>query len=367
MSEPEKKRKKRTRANGTGTAIKRGHTWTAVVVKGWKWSADNTHRIPDYATKGGFKKKNDALNYCAVLLKDKAKKNAHLYTLDDVYKEWEVKYSPRIVASTMVCYQSAYKHFHDLHSTFIDLITAKDLQDCMDKCPAGKRTHQNMKVTAGLIWAYALDAEIVDRDITDNLYIGKHETVQREPLTEQEVQTIRGAIGKERYAEYIYALCYLGFRPGEFLSLRKEHYKVIDGVEVLINGSKTDAGRDRIVVIPPQILDIVRARLYVPGTDLIFPQYRFSRGKKQAFLGFKQMDDSYFRVEVFKPIMARLNIAEGKVPYSARHTYSDKLKRAEGDDKTKAGLMGHTDYAFTQSHYQSTDLDDLITVAVSME
>ena len=40
---------------------------------------------------------------------------------------------------------------------------------------------------------------------------------------------------------------------------------------------------------------------------------------------------------------------------------------AKVDPKTKAGLMGHTDYAFTQSHYQSTDLDDLITVAVSME
>ena len=33
------------------------------------------------------------------------------------------------------------------------------------------------------------------------------------------------------------------------------------------------------------------------------------------------------------PLMARLGIAEGKVPYSARHTYSDKFKRAHGDDK----------------------------------
>ena len=79
------------------------------------------------------------------------------------------------------------------------------------------------------------------------------------------------------------------------------------------------------------------------------------------------MDDSYFRESAFKPLMASQGIADGKVPYSARHTYSDKLKKAEGSDKAKAGLMGHTDYAFTQSHYQTTDLDDLLEVAISIE
>ena len=54
-------------------------------------------------------------------------------------------------------------------------------------------------------------------------------------------------------------------------------------------------------------------------------------------------------------------------PTSARHTYSDKLKGATGSDKAKAGLMGHTDYAFTQSKYQSTSIDDLLEVVTSIE
>jgi integrase len=224
-----------------------------------------------------------------------------------------------------------------------------------------------MKVTAGLLWGYAKDSGFVSQDITENLYTGKGHSIQREPLTEKEIETIRNAIGSYRYADYIYCLCYLGFRPGEFLSLRKDHYRIIDGVEVLINGSKTEAGRNRVVVIPPQILDLVRARMYVPGTDLIFPQYCFSRKPDHLFLPFKQMTDAYFREDVFKQIMKSLGIAEGKVPYSARHSYSDKLKRAEGDEKAKAELMGHTDYAFTQSHYQSTDMNDLLEIAVSIE
>ena len=367
MSMSEKKRR-RTRANGTGTAVQRGKSWEARVIVGWKPSKDGTHKIPEWRTKGGFPTKKEAINYCPALLKSglRPKQRPARCTLQDVYQEWEPFYAPRVGQSTMVCYQSAYKHFEKLHTRFMDLITASDLQACMDACPAGKRTHQNMKVVAGLLWGYAVDANIIEKDVTENLYIGKHETVQREPITEKELEVIRQAIGRERYAEYVYCLCYLGFRPGEFLSLRKDHYRVMDGIEVLVNGSKTEAGRDRVVVIPPVILDIVRSRLFVPGTDLIFPQYGFAR-VKGTFLGFKQMSDEYFNKHVFKPLCASLGIAEGKVPYCARHTYSDKLKRADGTDKAKAGLMGHTDYAFTKSHYQSTDLDDLIEVAVTME
>ena len=364
MSE-QKKRRGRSRANGTGTAKKRGRTWTAIVVDGWKFSPDGSHKIPNYKTKGGFKTKADALNYCPVLRTQK--KLSERPKLQEVYAAWEAFYTPRIVRSTMVCYKSAYLHFKPLYDRIMDEITAQDLQDCMDACPAGKRTHQNMKCVAGLLWAYALDSDVVQKDVTENLYIGKGETVQREPLTESEVEIIRQSIGKHRYAEYIYCLCYLGFRPGEFLSLKKEHYRIIDGIEVLVNGSKTEAGRDRIVVIPPQILDIVRARLYVPGTDLIFPRYQFTRKKPVTFVGFLPFSHEYFNKHVFKPMMKELNIAEGKVPYCARHTYSDKLKRADGDAKTKAGLMGHTDYAFTQQHYQSTDMDDLLNVATSIE
>lgn len=79
------------------------------------------------------------------------------------------------------------------------------------------------------------------------------------------------------------------------------------------------------------------------------------------------MSDAYFRENVFKPLLNRLGIAEGKVPYGARHTYSDKLKKARGDDKAKAALMGHTDYDFTRKKYQSTDIKDLEKVVKSLK
>ena len=356
--------KPKSRGNGQGTAYKRGRTWEAQVIVGWKKSNDPAKpSIPIKRRKGGFPTKAAAIAACASLVPASAPKTR--LTLQDVFDAWQPFYAPRVGDSTMICYQSAYKHFAPLHSVFMDLITARDLQECMDACQSGKRTHQNMKCVAGLLWAYAMDAEIVSKDVTGNLYIGKAESHQREPITEEEVEIIRQAIPTEPYADYVYALCYLGFRPGEFLKLKKADLHTESGVSYLVGGSKTKAGKGRRAPVPQKIMEIIARRMAVPDTDLLFPMAVTNR--KGEFQGYREMKDAYFREFIFKPLMARLGIAEGKVPYCARHTYSDKLKGAEGDEKAKASIMGHTDYAFTRSHYQSTDLKDLKTIGDSIK
>jgi integrase len=99
--------------------------------------------------------------------------------------------------------------------------------------------------------------------------------------------------------------------------------------------------------------------------------YQFTKPSKKApeplFTGFKQMTDNYLRESVFKRICAILGVAKGKVPYGARHTFSNKLKEADGADIDKARLIGHSDYRFTQQKYQSDDLDDLFTAMKSIK
>ena len=155
------------------------------------------------------------------------------------------------------------------------------------------------------------------------------------------------------------------------LELQKDQVIEHDGRLFLIEGKKTEAGIGRTVPVHQKIEQIIRIRLFVPATDLVFPQYQFGKASKKApvplFEGFKQMSDNYFREMVFKPMMTRLGIAEGKVPYGARHTFSNKLKKASGDDRDKAALIGHSDYTFTQTKYQSTDDNDLLGIVDSMD
>ena len=362
-----KKGKPKSRGNGQGTAILSANkkTWIAIYTDGAKL-VDGKYKL-NRKKKSGFATKKEALAYCL----NHNNTQSIPYTLAEVYEQWEQYYNSRVDNSTMVCYRSAYLHFHDLHNTRMDIITPEDLQACMDACPAGKRTHQNMKCVAGLLWAYAVDHKILDRDITRNLFIGHSESKKRDPLTEEEVLIFKNNIGKIRYCEYIYALCYLGFRPGELLELRKDnlHIEVKDEKKIyyFVAGKKTQAGRNRKVVIPVQILDIVLDRLWIPGTDLLFPQYEFNRKKPYDFVRFKQMSDEYLRDSVFKKIAAKYGIDKEKVPYCARHTYADKLDKAAGSDKSKAKLIGHSDYQFTQHQYQSDNIEDLNKVAESLE
>lgn len=369
--------KLKSRGNGQGTAYQRPgeKTWTVEVVVGWKLPEDPSKpKRPVRKKRGGFKTKKDALAFASELQMDGNKRVR--MTLEQVYLLWEKSYKSRVDASTMACYTSAYKHFSPLHGIYMDKISPDDLQQCVDDCPAGKRTRQNMRTTAGLLWSYAVDKNVIDRDITRNIYTGKGKSVPREPITPDEEKVIWKSIGKERYVEYLLCLCYLGYRPGELLELRKDQLfcanlaenKDDDPVPVwyFINGKKTEAGRDRIVVVPEKILQFIIERTYIPGTDLMFPMYRFDR-KKEKLTGFKQMTDNYFRESVFKPMMKRLGIAEGKVPYSIRHSYADKLKNATGSDKDKAQLVGHSTYLFTQSAYQTSDLADLKAVVESFK
>ena len=353
----------KSRGNGQGCAYRRGRYWEAQVVIGWKLPEDPEKKpIPNKRRKSGFRTKKEALAYCEEMRKQH--KTMGQITMSNLFLKWKKSYENRVKAKTMEGYRQAFDHFSTLHSVYVDLINAADLQKCLDDCTEGKRTHEMMKTTANLLWKYAIDAGYITQNVASNLYTGKGKSAQRAPITEDELKLVKNVIGTEPYADYIYCLCYLGFRPSEFLALKKTDCYKDDDIRFLVGGSKTEAGTDRRVVIPQQIDAIIDERLSVIGTDLLFPMVCHNR--KGEFTGYKLMTHNYFNNYVFKPLMARLGVS-GRVPYSARHTYADKLKKASGDGKDKAALIGHSDYDFTQHRYQSTPLEDLKAVVDSIK
>lgn len=355
--------KNKVRGNGQGCAYRRGRYWEAQVVVGWKQPSEPEQKpIPDKRRKCGFKTKKEALAYCEEMRKQH--KVAGQITLNNLFLKWKKAYESRVKVKTMEGYRQAFDHFASMHSVYMDLINAADLQKCMDECKEGKRTHEMMKTTANLLWKYAIDSGYITQNVASNLYTGKGKSVQRQPITETELELVRNAIGTEPYADYIYCLCYLGFRPSEFLALKKSDCYTEGDIRYLIGGSKTEAGTDRRVIIPQQITAIIDEHMSVIGTDLLFPMVCHNR--KGEFTGYKLMTHNYFNNFIFKPLMARLGISD-RVPYSARHTYADKLKKASGDAKDKAALIGHSDYDFTQHRYQSAPLEDLKVVVDSIK
>ena len=77
------------RPNGSGSAYKRGKTWTARVTAGWRVD-ENDVKHQRWKTKGGFKTKAEALAYCDKLNRTdykNAKKAPKLSENWDIYEE----------------------------------------------------------------------------------------------------------------------------------------------------------------------------------------------------------------------------------------------------------------------------------------
>ena len=250
----------------------------------------------------------------------------------------------------MATYKAAWKYFKPLHPFPIMDITVSQLQECINDCPKGRSTLNDMRTVCSLVYKHAIISGIVANNLSQHLYVNAKKKGTRPAFTSDELEKIRLAIGKYPYADYVYFMCYTGFRPNEMLSMKKDAYD--KDHNALIGGFKTEAGTNRIVPVNAKIAPILAERM-ASDSEYIFPR---SDGSL--------MDDEHFRRYCFNPLMATLGI-EGKVPYSCRHTFANLLKNVKGSDTDKAALIGHSDASMTK-YYQSADYESLKAIIDSI-
>lgn len=342
------KHKTRTRPNGTGTAYKRGKTWVARVVVGWKLMPDG-HAVPIWRTKGGFPTKREALEHCQVLLKA-PQETRKLLTMREIYEAWLPTHTGKVSEPTMRSYRAAWNHFAPIHDVTFASLDLDDLQTCVDECGKGRSTLNNMKVLAKLLYRYALPRHQSDMDYAEYISVsGSHGT--HPAFSPAQVQIFWEAVGTVRGAEDILCLIYTGMRPTEMLSLKQDDIQD----NIIYGGIKTDAGKDRAVPISPKILPFFHRKMHKNNLYL----WENSVGTR--------MTSQQFRANIFFPALAELGMQPVPTkenppvytPYSCRHTFANLLKDAAGSDKDKAALMGHEDYTTTKRMYQSADLQHL--------
>lgn len=345
MTQTTKKPYRRMRGNGQGTAYKRGRTWTASYTYGW------VDGKPQKRTKGGFRTKREALEYIPILKAQRTTRNTNI-SFSALFEEWCPFYAPRVSEATMKGLKSTYRWFSEIQKEPIAELTIDDLQECVDACPRGKRTRENMKYLATQLYRYAAARKILGDNIAQFIYCGKGEEGTRPPFAPEQIDLIRSAVGRIFGADYVLCMIYTGFRPNEMLRLTGDSYDKEH--DCLIGGFKTEAGTNRSVTISPKIADIIYP-LIEQADPWIFPD-------KDGEL----LTDSTFRENIFYPLLAELKIqpmpsqdtpAHWK-PYSCRHTFAQLMKNVPGSDTDKAALMGHADASMTK-YYQSADYNSL--------
>lgn len=348
-------RKPKARGNGTGSVWQLPNkTWIAQRTVGLIPTDDGKVRRVT-RSKSGFKTKKEALAALYTLQNESATKAEKklTYTMQQVYDAWEPTHKKG--KSTINGYRAAMKHFTSLHNTPFSAIDIDDLQDVLDECPAGKRTKENMKALAGLLYKYAIPRHMATINLGQYLVINADGASERHALPIEAVEKLAAAGESLPYANYIVAQCYLGFRPSELLALDVENYD--RERKLFVGGAKTEAGRDRTVTISPKIQPIIdaltRDKIKGPvfcredGRPLRLEDYR------KAFYAALEA------VGIDNPVDMSSGVPRHfYTPHSCRHTFATLLKNVTAPDADKLRLIGHTSTEMLR-HYQDVDVESL--------
>ena len=332
----------RRRGNGQGTVFKdKNGTWVAEVTIGW--DDEDGKLVRRSRRKRGFATKNEALAHIPAMRQDLPQQDMNV-KFKDLYKKWMERHEEKVVRSTINCYKSAYKYFSPLYYVEIAKIRTEHMQKCIDECPHGKRTKENMKALGTSLWRYAMELDIVDKNYAEFLYIKKEEKTEKITFTEDQLDTMWASLDSIPNLKYVLLLCYTGLRLSEMLGALTENYHPEDGY--FITGSKTDAGKNRIITISPKIKPF------------------FAEFGKSKHL-FTELSAKKFRNELYYPALDALGYdplnEEGKhinTPHICRHTFATLMKEVDAPATDKQKLIGHSKFEMT-AHYTHTDLGSL--------
>lgn len=347
---------KRQRGNGQGSVYQlENGKWLAVAPTIY-YKDDQGNKRKKQRSKT-CKTKKEAVAALADLIANPISKKPKRITFKELYDLWLPTH--RAGEDTIGCYKAAVKHLRPIWFSQIEDIGVDDIQDCLDTCGRGKRTQQNMKAVVGLVYKYGIPRKYVPDNLNLAPYLvpGGTGAAHRYSFDDDQIEAIKKQIGKTRYAEYVYCLIYLGFRPSEMLTLDVEDYNA--DKMYFVGGAKTEAGTNRTVTISPKIQEYIK-KIAADRTE--GPFFHAISGKAYNLKDFTDY--------VFYPTLEAAGIENPMVeigggvlrhkytPHSCRHTFATLLKNIPAADKDKLELIGHTSDEMLR-YYQDVKVDDL--------
>lgn len=339
------------RGNGTGSVYRlKNGSWAAVRVLGYKIGADGKlHK--ETVGKYSYKSKREAVNGLAELTRQEKRKER--CTFRQLYDRWEPTH--KATRSTLNCYRAAMNWFRPVWMMQVGDIDIDDLQECMNECPKGKRTRQNMKAVCGLLYKYAIPRNLANLNMGTYLVVGGGETGEKDALPMEAVERLMAQIGVVPYADYIVAQCYLGFRPSELLALDAKDYDRKG--RYFRGGAKTEAGKDRVVTISPKIQPIIDRLTRNKAAGPVFC------APGGGSMSIKTYRENFYAALDACGIDNPTTEVDGQqrrkyTPHSCRHTFATMMKNVNAPDQDKLKLIGHTSTEMLR-HYQDSDIESL--------
>lgn len=312
---------KRQRGNGTGTAYKRGKTWTARIVVAWESSISKNGKEydkPIYKTKGGFKTKTKALEYIPTL------KNTYrqdqlaqpiVLTVGDVRLKtmWEGYKTTRMYKAlgknTKSALRTAWNKLTSIHNNDIRRLTIQDMQDAIDIKAATFDPAKDMQAVLSHCykWAMMQNPPLTTINYAKMLTMPENEPKETVPFNQDETDKLWGGYGQgDMIAALALLMIYSGMMPGELMIAEKD---MIDWDKQIITGAglKTTYRKKTPIIIADFMIPVLH--------DIC----DHSNGVRICWL---RRDDFY---TAFYEMTSRYGCRSELTPYSCRHSTATAL------------------------------------------
>ena len=269
-------------------------------------------------------------------------------TFAEVYKKWSNEHFKKVSSSSIERYSNAYrKYSKSLYKMRFKDIRLTHLQAVIDNCGMAHPTRASIKTLFAVLTRFAMKNDIVDKDYAQYVDVGQREgKINRKPFTQEEIDKLFKYVDTFDYLDTILIMIYSGLRVGEMLDLRIENIHLEE--RYMVGGSKTEAGKNRIIPINKKIEPFIR-KYYEKNKDKEFLIIN-SLGRPMGY--------SNYRREKFDNIMEKLKM-EHK-PHDARHTFASLMDSAGANKLCIKRIIGHSSQDITEDIYTHKTLEELI-------
>lgn len=330
------------RANGTGTITKLSGTRRRPYIAKYCTGkgTDNKRRytiVGYYATK---KEANIALAQFSLNPDPMSVSNITFAEVYDIIKCSLVEGKNK---NTKYIYSRAFKKCESLHNIPLRKLRAVNYQQVLDGyVDESKSSNLQIKTLMNRISEYGVQNDIINKNYAQYVRARGTEPKEKVIYTDDEIKLLFSDGSVE--AKQLLMLIYSGFRIGEFSKITKADVDL--DRRVVVGGSKTKAGKNRIVPIHHKTFAFWQ-EFCSQADGLLFPNEN----------GTIRHKESWYRK--FCPLHKRLGIPY-RTPHTARHTCASIMARDGMNPLYIKEILGHATYSFTADKYTHVDTDTLV-------
>ena len=160
--QPGKPRGKKRRGNGTGSVYQLpSGKWRGAVEIGS--FLDDDGKLHRKVNSRNFSTKREAVAWVAT--PEARQERRKDLTLKELHDLWAADYAETGSKSAVQVYKAAFDKYRVLWHIKMDQLTIDDLQECIDVCPRGKQTKENMRTVLGLVYKYGIPRRLVPENL----------------------------------------------------------------------------------------------------------------------------------------------------------------------------------------------------------